>query len=345
MLPAVAIGSLGGTITMTPDGGRGGVTPTLSAEDLIASVPALEDTASIEASTLASLPGASLSFDDVLSALRWAREMVGRGAAGVVLVQGTDTIEETAYLLDLHWDLDEPLVVTGAMRSPGTPGADGAANLLAAVQVAAAAPCRARGVLVAMNDEVHAATRVCKRHATDPSAFTSPVFGPLAVVSEGRPIMANTVEREPALPVPPPGAGVRVALVSACFGEDGAMLRLARSAGYGGVVIAGFGVGHVGFDLAAAVSEGARRDAREFPVVLASTTGAGTTLTSSYGFSGSESDMLRRGVLLAGWLGPRKARILLWSLLTSNVDAEGLRQEFARRGGVSTPPHLASRLS
>lgn len=218
-------------------------------------MPALKERARIEATTLATLPGASLSPDQVLAALRWARDAVDGGAAGVVLVQGTDTIEETAYLLDLHWDRDEPLVVTGAMRSPATPGADGAVNLLAAVAVAAAAGCRGLGTFVALNDEVHAAARVRKGHATDPGAFVSPVFGPIAVVSEGRPVVGNRVPRVPASPLPPPGVDVRIALVEACLGEDGTMLRLVHGAGYDGAVVAGFGVGHIPVGLADAVTE------------------------------------------------------------------------------------------
>lgn len=345
MLPAVAVGSLGGTITMTPDLDAGGVAPTLNAADLVATVPALTDTARIEAATLASLPGASLSFDDVLSAQCWARDVVDQGASGVVLVQGTDTIEETAYLLDLHWDRDEPLVVTGAMRSPATPGTDGAANLLAAVQVCIDPACRALGTLVVMNEEAHAAARVQKGHTTDPGAFVSPVFGPVAVVSEGRPVVGNPLHRAPVLDLPSRRARGRIALVSACLDDGGTMLRLARDAGYDGAVIAAFGVGHVAFDLADAVSETVERDGRHFPVVLASATGAGTTLTKTYGFYGSEQDLLRRGALPAGWLGPRKARILLWSLLTMNADRDTMREEFGRRGGTPTSPQHASKLS
>jgi L-asparaginase len=190
-LPHIAVASLGGTITMTPGTTGAGVTPTLGADDLIAAVPGLQRIASIETATLASLPGASLSFADVLSALDWAEAAVARGAHGVVLIQGTDTLEETAYLLDLHWSRPEPLVVTGAMRSPGVPGADGHANLLASVQTAASSPCGPLGAVVVMNDEVHAASRARKSHAASTAAFVSPVFGPIGVVSEGRVVYSN----------------------------------------------------------------------------------------------------------------------------------------------------------
>lgn len=338
VLPEVAVGSLGGTITMTAHG-PDGVTPTLRARDLVAAVPALEHVATITAETLATLPGASLTPDDVLGALRWGREAVDAGAAGVVLVQGTDTIEETSYLLDLHWDRDQPLVVSGAMRAPGTAGADGPANLLAAVTVAADPGCRGLGVLVVLNDEVHAAARVRKGHATAPGAFVSPGFGPVAALVEGRPVIGNPVPRGAALPLPVAGVEVRVALLEACIGEGGTLLRLVHREGYDAVVVAGFGVGHVPFDLADAVGECTDPAGRPVPVVLATSTGAGTTLRRTYGFPGSETDLLARGAIAAGWLGPRKARILLRQLVAAGASLATVREAFEHRG--ATPRHTS----
>jgi L-asparaginase len=177
-IPTVAVASLGGTITMISTSGRG-VRPALSGEELIAAVPALAEFADIRATTLETLPGASLTFKSVLRALNWARAQVVAGAAGAVIIQGTDTIEETSYLLDLYWEAPEPLVVTGAMRSPQTPGADGPANLIASVRVAGDNTSRDRGVLVVLNDQIHAARRVRKTWASGPSAFESRSFGPL----------------------------------------------------------------------------------------------------------------------------------------------------------------------
>ena len=339
-LPHIAVASLGGTITMTPGTTGAGVTPTLGADDLIAAVPGLQRIASIETATLASLPGASLSFADVLSALDWAEAAVARGAHGVVLIQGTDTLEETAYLLDLHWSRPEPLVVTGAMRSPGVPGADGHANLLASVQTAASSPCGPLGAVVVMNDEVHAASRARKSHAASTAAFVSPVFGPIGVVSEGRVVYSNRPSRRTQLDRPPPGVYPRVAMIDASLGDDGTLLRLARSDGYGGAVISAFGAGHVPFDLAAAISEaiGTAIDdtGTAMTVVFASRTGAGSTLRHTYAFTGSESDLIARGALPAGWLDPYKARVLLWSLLAAGASPQRIRDEFVRRGGT---PH------
>jgi len=327
-LPSVAIASTGGTITMTADSSGTGVGPTLGARDLISAVPTLAQIAQIQTTTLATMPGASLSFTDVLAALSWARSAVAGGAAGAVLIQGTDTLEETAYLLDLHWDRPEPLVLTGAMRPPATAGADGPANLLAAVLTATAASSRSLGALVVMNDQVHAASRVRKTDSISVDAFDSPNFGALGRLREGAVIYGNRPRRWPHLPQPDTAAQPRVALLDTCLGDEGELLRLVLADGYDGVVVAGFGAGHVAHRHADVIAEAAQT----MPVVLASRTGAGTTLSSTYGFAGSESDLLTRGALPAGWLDPRKARLLLWSLLAVGAPTATIAEEFARRG-------------
>ena len=325
----IAVASLGGTITMTSDRPDGqGVVPSLGAAGLLRSVPAAAHV-EVEPTTLATVPGASLTLEDLVGVLSWARAAVDDGASGAVVVQGTDTIEETSYLLDLYWDRPQPLVVAGAMRPAQAPGADGPANLTSAVLAAAAPEATGRGVLVALADEVHAAARVRKTRSSGPDVFRSPPFGPLAHVDEGRVTFPHPPSRVPALADPPPGRLARVPLLETYLGDDGELLGLVDQAGLDGAVVAGFGVGHVSAALAEVVGAVASRR----PVVLATRTGSGTTYSSTYGFAGSESDLLSRGVVAAGWLDPRKARILLACLLGAGATAERVAEEFARRGG------------
>jgi len=325
--PCVAVASLGGTITMTP-ATSGAVTPTLRAEDLVAAVPELEAVADVVATTVVTLPGASLHPEHLLAALEWARAAVDAGATGVVVVQGTDTIEESAYLLDLWWDREAPLVVTGAMRAPAMPGSDGPANLLASVRTAAAAAAASRGVLVVLDDTVHAAERVAKTASTTTSAFVSPSFGPAGRVHEESLVFAAPpAPRPPALPVPRRGAHPVVRVLTTWLGDEGEMLDEAVTSGCAGVVLAAFGVGHLPVRVAERVDAAAQR----FPVVLASRTGSGSTTRGVYGFPGSESDLIARGAVPAGWLGPLKARALLWALLAAGR-ADDVAAEFAVRG-------------
>ena len=327
-MPLVALGSLGGTITMTSTSPQSGVTATAKADDLVAAVPGLGEVAEVQTSTLRSVPSASLTFDDVLAALAWAHGEVEAGAAGVVLVQGTDTLEETAYLLDLFWDRPEPLVVTGAMRPPQHAGADGPANLLASVATAASPDLRGIGVVVVLDEEVHAAARVRRTDTTALQAFTSPATGPLARVVECEPVVLSRRDRLDALPTPDPGSRVRVGLLESTLDDRADLVRLLVAQGYDGLVLASFGVGHVSDSTAEAVSD----VVGQVPVVVASRTGGGSTLARTYGFTGSESDLLARGAVLSGWLDARKSRVLLWALLSLGRSGGEVREEFARRG-------------
>src|SRR3954447_13919454 len=330
----VAVGSRGGTITMTAPAGGGGVQPALQAADLLDAVPGLGAVADIDATTLQTVPSAWLTPADVVAVADWAGAQVAAGADGVVLAQGTDTIEETVYLLDLLWDRPEPVVVTGAMRHPSSPGADGPANLLAAVRVAADPGARDRGALVVFADKVHAARRVRKTDSMTLQAFTSGVFGPLGRVHEETVTFAGRTARWPALPRPEEGRDPRLALLETSLGDRGELLALVADAGWDGAVLAGFGAGHVSGTAAEVVAAVAQR----CPVVLATRTGGGPVLAHTYGFVGSEEDLLGRGVVPGGWLDPRKARLLLWTLLAGGADAETVRATVTARGATPGGP-------
>jgi len=330
--PLVAVVTLGGTIAMIPaSGGAGGAVPALSGEQLVAAVPELSDpTFGLEVHSFRQLPGASLGVDDVLKLAALVEQLVEGGVAGVVVTQGTDTIEETAYLLDLVYTGSAPVVVTGAMRNPSMAGADGPANLLGAVRVAASPQARGLGCLVVLNDEIHAARYVRKTHSTDTGAFASPNTGPLGRVVEGMPrILAAPRSRHPLGKVPF-DAAVRVALVTLTLGDDGQLLRSIDER-FGGLVIAAFGAGHVPATVAPLLGELAGR----LPVVLASRTGAGPVLRITYGFPGSEQDLLGRGLISAGFLDPLKARVLLQLLLMQGADRTAIREAFALAGAMA----------
>lgn len=335
--PRIALAALGGTIAMTsPSGTR--VSPSLQADDLVSAVPQLSSVANIDSTTLANKPSASLTSSDLQTVLDWARNEVMVDKAGVVITQGTDTIEETAYWLDLHWDRSEPLVVTGAMRNPTAAGADGPANLLASVVTAASQEARSHGVLVVLNATVHTAAHVQKGRSSGPDAFISRPFGPVGFVEEGRLHCRSNAQRFPPLPesnhssISEPPA---TALLETYFDDVGDVLDLLVEAGYGGVVIAGFGAGHVSERMASSIDRALQAGT---VVVLSTRTGNGMTHTDTYGFRGSESDLLSRGVIGAGWLHPRKARVLLAELLRQGVSPVGILNEFTMRGATAPGP-------
>jgi L-asparaginase len=326
-LPRVTVFSLGGTIASTSSGGNaGGVTPRLGARELVEAVPQLQEVAELETVPFRQTASGDLTFSDLVALAGEIDKRIEAGVAGVVVTQGTDTIEETSFALELLVRGPRPVVVTGAMRNPTLAGADGPANLLAAVQVAAAPGAAGLGTVVVLNDEIHAARFVRKTHTSSPATFRSSTVGPLGWVVEGRPRIAF---RASVLEGVPTGVGAEVpavALLACTLGDD---LRLAgriEDLGYAGLVLDAFGGGHVPGHVVPAVENLATR----IPVVLSSRAGAGEVLQATYGFPGSERDLLSRGLIPAGFLDGRKARILLSFLLAAGHDLEGVRVAFER---------------
>lgn len=326
MRSRVRILSLGGTIAMTAvSPGVGGVTPSLTAADLVAAVPGLDEVADLEARDFRQVPGASLTTDDIAELAALLNVEADAGADGFVITQGTDTLEETAFLLDLLYAGAAPVVLTGAMRNPSQPGADGPANLLSAVRVAASAVARGLGPVVVLADEIHAARHVRKAHATSITAFTSADAGPIGQVVEGHARVNFSMNRKATIALPWRGPA-DVEVVAAAMGGGGAQLDdLAARAD--GAVIAAFGAGHV----PAGWVERLEALAARIPVVLCSRTGAGPVLSATYGFAGSERDLLGRGLVRGGSLGPYQARLLLLALLRSGAGEAEIRSAFADR--------------
>lgn len=324
-LPRLIVFSLGGTITMTAHS-AGGIAPTLGADDLIAAVPGLSDVATIEARSPLKLPSPSLTLSHLIPLAGEIRAAFRNGADGAVVIQGTDTIEETAFALDLLVRDDKPVVVTGAMRGPQAPGAEGPANLLAAAIVAASREVRGLGTLVVLNDEIHAARFVRKGHSARPSAFVSDNGGALGLVAEGRVRLFSRVTPLVLTPFTPEGEEPPpVALLKIAMGDDGRLLRAVPGLGFRGVVIEGMGAGHVPAHMADAVGE----IAAQVPVILASRTLTGPVFTRTYGYPGSEIDLIGRGVIAGGYLSALKARLLLTLALASHWNREQISQAFA----------------
>jgi L-asparaginase len=313
--------SLGGTISATKGGGPG-VAPTLTGEELVEMVPEISAVAEVEAVQFRKVAGSELTLDDAVSL---AREAEARpDVAGLVVTQGTDSIEETAFALDLLVDREAPVVVTGAMRNPTVPGTDGPANLLAAVRVAAGEEARGLGTVVVMNDEIHAARFVRKAHAQNPAAFSSAPAGPVGYLYEGRPRVVVRPAGRRRIGLSPDAEDRPVALYKVAFGDDGRLLREVERLGYEGLIVEAMGGGHLPASMVGTVEELAGR----MPVVLASRTGGGEVLKRTYGFPGSEMDLLGRGLIPAGPLDGLKARILLSLLLRSGASRERITETF-----------------
>lgn len=316
-LPRVLVLVTGGTVTMRPAAG-GGIVPSVDGAELLAGLD-LSGVAQVTVATPFLKPGAALTMADLSGLLRGLRAGEHGPQDGVVLVQGTDTIEETAVFCDLLHAGPETIVVTGAMRGAAAAGADGPANLSAAIRVAASGAARGLGALVVLGDTVHAARRVAKGHTALPSAFSSPGAGPVGILAEDRVhILARPVRPAPA-GLDPDRFG-RVAIVKPALDGDDAILRALPGLGYEGAVIEAMGAGHVPEALVPALEALAAR----MPAVLASRVPGGPVFERTYGFAGSERDLIARGLIPAGWLSPLAARIVLAAGLGAGLDREAL---------------------
>lgn len=327
--PRVTVFSLGGTIASVEDPDSrtgGGAAPRLGAAQLVEAVPRLREVAALETVAFRQVPSSDLTMADLVALAAEITDRFGSGTCGAVVTQGTDTIEETAFALDLLVRSAHPVVVTGAMRNPDLAGPDGPANLLAAVQVAAAPEAAGLGTLVVFNDEIHAARFVRKTHTASPATFRSATTGPLGWLAEGRPRIAFRMPALAGVPSGVDGDVPDVALLTSALGDDARLVAHVDALGYAGLVVQAFGGGHVPAHAAPALGDLAAR----LPVVLASRAGGGELLQRTYGFPGSERDLLSRGMIPAGFLDGPKARILLSLLLAAGADLEGVRTAFAQ---------------
>lgn len=319
MMPTVAVLFTGGTISMGFDPAAGGHVPSLDGAAILARTPGLERVARIVPIDLGRIPASHLSFAETLSigvAVRVA--LADPGIDGVVVVQGTDTIEETAFAWDLGHDDPRPVVVTGAMRASTEDGFDGPSNLRDAVVVAASEAARGIGVVVALAGTIEPADTVQKRHATALDTFGSPGLEPLGRIEDG--VVTLGRARGPRRSVRTDRAAARVHLITAGLDTDGALLEAAVAGGADGLVVAATGSGNTHPGLLAAAVEAMRAG---IPVVHASRCAAGAVGTG-YAFPGGGATWARAGAIQAGHLCAIKARVALALGLGAGLDDDGL---------------------
>lgn len=315
--------ALGGTIASRSSAARG-AQPELAPEELLAATAGVRELAELVAIPHRQVISTALTLVDLIEVAHSAQQAIAQGTDGVVITTGTDTMEETAFALDLLWAGDAPLVVSGAMRPADQPGTDGPANLLSAVRVAASPTARGLGCVVVINDEIHAARHVQKAHTTNPAAFRSTESGPLGHLHEGKVNLLTHPIGRPHLPSVDVSQIEPVALVRCALGDDGRLLRAVRTLDYKGLVVDAAGGGAVPPDWAEPLGQLAAM----MPVVYASRVGAGAVLEATYGAPGCEKDLIARGLIPAGILDGLKARILLTILLASDASRTAIRDAF-----------------
>lgn len=313
----------GGTISMRHDPAAGGAVPALGARDILAATRGVEDVAEVEAEDWGRFPGPHMTPERQWALRGRIAALVARAdVQGVVVTHGTDTLEESAYLVARSVPADKPVVFTGAMRSSSDLGWDGPANLLDAVRVAASPQAAGYGALVTMGGRVFAALDVTKAHTHMLDAFESPGLGPVGVVDDGRVIFRRTLPA--ALPLLAPDAlATPVDVVAAYAGADARLLDAVQGTARG-VVVAALGRGNVPPEMADGIG---RLVAAGTPVVIASRAARGR-VGPTYGYPGAGRRLLELGAFMAGGRRPQQARADLMLALGAGLAGAALAELF-----------------
>ena len=313
----------GGTFSMKIDEQTGGAVPRYSGEELMEKIPQANELAKITCYDFGKYPGPHMTPDLMLQLSKKIRELISANKySGVIVTHGTDTLEETAYLLDLTIKTSIPIVVIGSMKNSSEPDWDGPANLLNAVHVCLNPNSRDLGVLVCLDGEINAASEVTKIFTEQIDSFRSLDFGALGFVQNGRvifnrlPRKLETIETEKIIP--------DVDLLTVYAGMNEKFFKFSADTNVKGLVVEALGVGNVPPPTFEGIKYAIEKG---IPVVLVSRCPAGETL-DIYGYPGAGKWLHQIGVVFAEYLNGQKARIKLMLALGTTNDYGELKKLF-----------------
>jgi L-asparaginase len=329
-LPVVRLIATGGTIAMKIDPVKKAPVPAISGEDLVATVPEIAQVAKIEVQNLSNVPSDYMDPDRWVQLQKAVSDALARPeVTGVIVSHGTDTLEETAWFLDLTVASDKPVVLIGAQRNASEKDFDGPRNLLNAARICVSPGARHMGSMIVLNNQINAAREAVKTHTSDVETFKSGDFGLLGTADNDRLVWYRAPLRRQHIPVRPMAEGQhlpRVDIVAMYGGADGALVRAAVAAGAKGLVIQALGWGNMNVPMFEAVKE---QIAKGVPVVISTRVWNGRVLPN-YGFEGGGKTLQQAGAVFADNLSPQKARILLMLALQTTSKAADLQKLFDR---------------
>lgn len=313
----------GGTISMRHDATAGGAVPSLRGRDILALAPGIDRYADLEVDDWGAYPGPHMTVDRMWALRQRLLEHLGRPEVeGIVVTHGTDSLEESAYLMARSISTVKPVVFTGAMRTSSDLGWDGPGNLGAAVRVAASPASRGQGAIVVMSDRIYSALDVTKVHTSMLDAFDSPGLGPLGVVDDGAVIFRRSLPSEVET-LEPRSLGTPVDIVYAWAGADSRLLMASQMSALG-VVIAAMGRGNVPPEMLAGIEAFL---AAGKPVIITSRSARGR-VGPTYGYPGAGRRLLQLGAIMGGARRPQQARIDLMLALGLGLSVEEIRAVF-----------------
>ena len=308
---------------MRMDPESGGAVPAVSGKDLVAAVPELASLAAINVEEFANIPSERMRPEIWLQLARRVRALIeAADVDGIVILHGTDTLEETAFFLDVILPTGTPVVLTGAQRAASDPDPDGPGNILDAARVALHPRACGRGVMVVLHGEIHAARRVIKADTDDVDAFDSVQPPDLGWVRAG--CVHFTGVQVPRIQVPFPTAVKRVDIILMYAGADDTALKASLAQGADGLVIEAVGAGNVNEALYHGILDALQAG---IPVVISSRVMSGG-VRPLYAYVGGGATLKKAGAILASDLGPLKARALLIAALGAGLAGRELAQLF-----------------
>ncbi|OZM57252.1 L-asparaginase [Lottiidibacillus patelloidae] len=312
----------GGTIAMIEDKQTGSVKPN-EHHPLASIIPAIKDMADLKEDIFLNLPSPHITIAHMVKlASHIEQKITDDHIEGIVITHGTDTLEETAYLLDLIVQSDIPIVVTGAMRSSNELGSDGPHNLVSSIRVALSEEARGQGVLVVLNDEIHTAKNVTKTHSSNIATFQSPQYGPVGIVTKHRITFHHKPIRRDRYQVRE--LKKNVILLKAFAGMDESLIEAISSSPINGLVIEALGQGNLPPAVVPALQKLLEQD---IPIVLVSRCFNGI-VQDVYGYDGGGKQLKEMGMIFSNGLNGQKARIKLLVALETTESREKIQQMF-----------------
>ncbi|HZA49340.1 MAG TPA: asparaginase [Myxococcaceae bacterium] len=331
-VPVIVMIATGGTIAMKIDPEKNAPVPAISGEDLVATVPELGKIARVEVQNLSNVPSDYMDPERWVGVAKAATEALARReVAGVIISHGTDTLEETAWFLDLTVSSDKPIVLIGAQRNASERDFDGPRNILNAARICVSPEARGKGAMIALNNQINAAREATKAHTSSVETFRSGELGFIGIADHDRVVFYRAPTRRQHVPLAPSkgdkaAALPRVEIVAMYGGADGALLKAALASGVNGIVVQALGWGNVNIPMYEAIQEAVKQGV---PVVISTRVPQGRVLPV-YGFKGGGKTLQEAGAVFADDLSPQKARILLMLALQTTKDAKALQKMFDR---------------
>lgn len=317
----IAIIFTGGTMSMKFDPHLKAAIPALSSQEIMAMLTSVENLQDIEIVNYSNIPSPHITPSMMMDMAKLVGEFVDRNdIKSVILTHGTDSLEETAYLLDLVINTEKAIVVLGAMRNSSELGYDGSSNLAAGICTALSKNSRGKGVLVVMNNEVNAASEVTKTNTLSLDTFKSPEFGPLGIVDNDEVIFYRNIN--PGQFINTKSIEDKVGLVKTVSGIESDIMNFYIDSGYKGIIIEAMGRGNVPPRLIPGIK---RAIGNNIPVVMVSRCPTGRVL-DSYGYEGGGQDLRSLGVILGGNLPGQKIRIKLMLALGLTRDLGEIKE-------------------